>query len=405
MLYDIHRLEPFYSPEPEPPPIPDVPEYALFRNFTDGDSEYKIISYEANPTMPSIYEVEWAAPAGKEFKEWNKSSDGTGDSYSVGDPATQSAAYYAIWQDLVVVDYLTTNAELGSIADAIRSKGGTYAPLTYPEGFVDAIEDIVLGVDVSGTTAIPSVVASGYKFRGSNGAWATGTAPKRSQSDLSASGKTVTVPWGYYSGQYTKDVATGTEGTPTATKGTVSNNSIAVTPSVTNTAGYISGSTKTGTAVTVSASELVSGTKTISASGTTDVTNYASVSVSAGSATTPATTITSAPSISVDSSGLITATNSKTQNVTPAVSAGYVSSGTAGTITVDGSNTSQLTVQSAQTITPTTSNQTIASGKYLTGAQTILGDVNLIAENIRQNKTIFGITGTYTFPDANGVSF
>lgn len=122
----------------------------------------------------------------------------------------------------------------------------------------------------------------------------------------------------------------------------------------------------------------------------------ASESVSSGSATTPATTITANPTISVNSStGLITASNSKTQSVTPTVSAGYVSSGTAGTITVSGSNTSQLTVQASQTITPTTTDQTIAAGKYLTGAQTIKGDANLIAANIADGVTIFGITGTH----------
>lgn len=79
----------------------------------------------------------------------------------------------------------------------------------------------------------------------------------------------------------------GTAGTPTATKGTVSNHSISVTPKVTNTTGYITGSTKTGTAVTVSASELVSGTLSVTANGTADVTNYASVNVnvSGGGAT------------------------------------------------------------------------------------------------------------------------
>ena len=50
---------------------------------------------------------------------------------------------------------------------------------------------------------------------------------------------------------------TGIAGTPTATKGTVSNNSVTVTPSVTNATGYITGSTISGTAVTVTASELV----------------------------------------------------------------------------------------------------------------------------------------------------
>ena len=110
---------------------------------------------------------------------------------------------------------------------------------------------------------------------------------QRSSSDLTASGATVTVPSGYYSAQASKAVSSGTAGTPTATKGTVSNHQVSVTPSVTNTAGYISGGTKTGTAVTVSASELVSGTYTVDSSGTKDVTNYASASVPAGTAGTP----------------------------------------------------------------------------------------------------------------------
>lgn len=102
---------------------------------------------------------------------------------------------------------------------------------------------------------------------------------QRSSSDLTASGATVTVPSGYYSAQASKAVASGTAGTPTATKGTVSNHSVSVTPSVTNTTGYITGSTKTGTAVTVSASELVSGSETKTANGTYDVTNLAEIVV------------------------------------------------------------------------------------------------------------------------------
>ena len=103
---------------------------------------------------------------------------------------------------------------------------------------------------------------------------------RRSSSDLTASGDTVSVPAGYYAEAATKTVASGTAGTPTATKGTVSNHSVSVTPSVTNTTGYISGSTKTGTAVTVSASELVSGNKEITSNGTNiDVTEYETVTV------------------------------------------------------------------------------------------------------------------------------
>ena len=74
---------------------------------------------------------------------------------------------------------------------------------------------------------------------------------------------------------------TGTAGTPTATKGSVSNHAVSITPSVTNTTGYITGGTKTGAAVSVQASELVSGTYTVDSSGTKDVTNYASASVPA----------------------------------------------------------------------------------------------------------------------------
>ena len=114
-----------------------------------------------------------------------------------------------------------------------------------------------------------------------------------------------------------------------------------------------------------------------------------------GSASTPATTITANPTISVSASGLITASVSKTQGVTPTVSAGYVASGTSGTITVNGSNTNQLTTKSSQTYTPTTNDQTIASGQYLTGVQIIKGDANLLAENIKKDVVIFGITGTY----------
>lgn len=54
------------------------------------------------------------------------------------------------------------------------------------------------------------------------------------------------------------------------------------------------------------------------------------------------------------------------------------------------------TAKAAATITPGTQDQTIAAGTYLSGAQTIKGDANLIAANIKKGVTIFGITGTFT---------
>ena len=257
-----------------------------------------------------------------------------------------------------------------------------------------AIAKVILNgvtqMDVTQKSVTPASMLSGTTALKNDGTDITGTIASKTSSDMTVNGATVTAPAGYYANNASKTVASGSTGTPTATKGTVTNHSVSVTPSVTNTTGYITGGTKTGTAVTVSASELVSGTKTISASGTTDVTNYESVSVPSGSAKTPATTITANPTVSVNSSGLITATVSKTQSVTPTVSAGYVSSGTAGTITVSGSGTSQLTTQAAQTIHPSTTDQTIASGKYMTGAQTIkaVTTTNLTAANIVSGVTV-----------------
>lgn len=140
---------------------------------------------------------------------------------------------------------------------------------------------------------------------------------RRSSTDLTASGATVTVPSGYYSSQATKSVPNGSASAP---------------------------STISGTTATVS-----TGTNTL--------------------------------------------TLTKTVSVTPAVTAGYVSSGTATNSNV--SLTANVTTKGTATITPSTSNQTIASGTYLTGTQTISGDTHLVAGNIKNGTTIFGVTGTY----------
>ena len=56
--------------------------------------------------------------------------------------------------------------------------------------------------------------------------------------------------------------------------------------------------------------------------------------------------------------------------------------------------TGSITSKTAQTYTPTTSDQTITAGQYLSGAQTIKGDANLTASNIASGITIFGVTGS-----------
>ncbi len=65
--------------------------------------------------------------------------------------------------------------------------------------------------------------------------------------------------------------------------------------------------------------------------------------------------------------------------------------------------TGTMPSKGATTYTPGKSNQTIASGYYLSGAQTIKGDANLVAGNIAKGKTIFGVAGSYT-SDANAAA-
>lgn len=134
-----------------------------------------------------------------------------------------------------------------------------------------------------------------------------------------------------------------------------------------------------------------SGTLSITSGGDWYVYQYENVFVNSGSAFPPATTITTNPTFSMNSAtGVVTASYTGSSSITPTVTSGWVSQGTAGIISTTGTSTYQLTSQAAATYYPSTADQTIASQRWLVGNQTIksVTTSNLTAENIAEGVVV-----------------
>lgn len=174
-------------------------------------------------------------------------------------------------------------------------------------------------------------------------------------------------------------------------------------------AGYTSGATKTATQqLTVQATKTV--TPTTAEQTAVDSGVYTTGAVKVGAIQTEAKNITS--------NGTHTPTSGKyfssvtvdvqpslqTKTVTPSESAQTVSADSSyqglSSVTVNAISNqyigSGITQKTKATIMPSTVDQTLEAGQYLAGDQTIKGDANLLAENIKSGVTIFGVEGTHT---------
>ena len=149
------------------------------------------------------------------------------------------------------------------------------------------------------------------------------------------------------------------------------------TPSV-NASGLVTASVKTsGYLANTTTKTLQLNTK-----GATTITPSTSsqTAISAGTYATGNITVGAIPNNYVDTSDATAAASDIIQNKTAYINGKKV--------------TGTTPSKGAATITPTTTNQTINAGQYLSGAQTIKGDGNLVPENIISGKSIFGVSGS-----------
>lgn len=336
-----------------------------------------------------------------------------------------------------VTNYQKVDVAVPAPTPTLQTKSKTYTPTTSQQtetitadaGY-DGLDEVDITVNAmpSGTAGTPSATkgtvsnhsvtvtpkvtnTTGYITGGTK----TGTAVTVSASELVSGSQNITSNNTYDVTNLAEVVVNVSGGTPTyetVTK-TYTPTESQQTETITASSGYDAieevdvtvgaiSSTYVGSGITRrSSSDLTASGATVTAPGGY-YSESASKTITSGSAT-PASSI-SGTSATV-STGTNTITLTKTVSNTPQVSAGYISSGTAGNSSV--SLTANVTTKAAATIYPSTSSQTIASGTYLTGTQTIsaVSQTNLAAENIKSGTTIsisngngniWSVLGTYS---------
>ncbi|MBO4649167.1 MAG: hypothetical protein J5806_13525 [Lentisphaeria bacterium] len=260
-----------------------------------------------------------------------------------------------------------------ALAAALTEKGLTVSETITLNECADKIGDLpdVGAVDTSDADAVAGDILSG-KTAYVNGSKITGSITSKAAATYTPTTNDQTIA----AGQYLSGAQT-VKGDPNLTAGNIKSG-----VTVFGVTGSHSGGTDTSDADAGAGDILSDKTAYVNGSKITGTIQTVTASLSANVATVPAGYIATAQTLTVAEAGAA----SVSDNVVT-IPAGYIAAQR--TVTVGTSKT-------AATYTPTTSDQTIASGQYLSGAQTVKGDANLVAANIADGVTIFGVTGTHS---------